>query len=331
MASCPITGENAQVEADGDAELINSARTNGRYRVSRTAIPMLAALTVAERMRLVTWIVNQRRFGEGVPEISSETVRAAKALPRMRTAARRDRFFLAMMRAEPTPGFRFGLGEAVSEGGTYTDRLCAWLECDPRDLSQFLKALSDEGYLRLEDAGFGRIFFTTKGLEKLEALEGANPESQQAFVAMWFGAEMNEPWRLAFAPGIRDAGFTPFRVDRKEHNNKIDDEIVAEIKRSRFLVADFTCGAEDVKGKQVAVPRGGVYYEAGLAHGLGMEVIFSCRADRINDLHFDTRQFSHIVWNNPAELRTALYNRIAATVKEAPGAPGRGKGSIDPA
>lgn len=148
---------------------------------------------------------------------------------------------------------------------------------------------------------------------------------------MWFGEEMREPWRLGFAPGIRDAGYEPFRIDSKEHNNKIDDEIVAEIKRSRFLIADFTCGAEIVKKQAIAIPRGGVYYEAGLAHGLGMEVIFSCRRDRINDLHFDTRQFAHIVWDEPADLRAALYNRIAATVKEAPGAPGRGKGSVDPA
>ena len=32
----------------------------------------------------------------------------------------------------------------------------------------------------------------------------------------------------------------PVRIDQKERLNKIDDEIIAEIRRSRFLVADFT-------------------------------------------------------------------------------------------
>ena len=46
------------------------------------------------------------------------------------------------------------------------------------------------------------------------------------------------------------------RIDRHEHVNKIDDEIIAEIRRARFVVADFTHG--DTGG------RGSVYYEAGI-------------------------------------------------------------------
>ena len=42
--------------------------------------------------------------------------------------------------------------------------------------------------------------------------------------------------------------------------NKIDDEIVAEIRRSKFIIADFSHGSDGA--------RGGVYFEAGFAHGL---------------------------------------------------------------
>lgn len=69
-----------------------------------------------------------------------------------------------------------------------------------------------------------------------------------------------------------------------------------------MLIADFT--------KQ----RGGVYFEAGFAMGLGIPVIWSCRSDDINNLHFDTRQYNHIVWNDYSDLRTKLVNRIKATV-----------------
>ena len=102
------------------------------------------------------------------------------------------------------------------------------------------------------------------------------------------------------------------RIDRDPSVDKIDDAIIAEIKRSRFLIADFTHGEDGA--------RGGVYYEAGYAHGLGIPVIFTCRKDKINELHFDTRQYAHIVWDSPEELRTLLRDRILARIEEGPNA-----------
>ena len=101
------------------------------------------------------------------------------------------------------------------------------------------------------------------------------------------------------------------RIDQKEHINRIDDEIIAEIRRSRFLVADFSHGDGGA--------RGGVYYEAGFAHGLDLPVIFTCREDSVETLHFDTEHYNHIVWANPEELREKLKNRILAVIGEDPG------------
>ncbi len=100
------------------------------------------------------------------------------------------------------------------------------------------------------------------------------------------------------------------RIDQKEHINKIDDEIIAGIKQSRFLVADFTHGEDGA--------RGGVYYEAGFAHGLGLPVIFTCQKDSVDKLHFDTNHYNHIVWTTPEELREKLKNRILAVIGEGP-------------
>src|SRR5262249_39657567 len=96
--------------------------------------------------------------------------------------------------------------------------------------------------------------------------------------------------------------------------NKIDDEIIAEIRRSRFLVADFTCELLEHEGKTFALPRGGVYYEAGFAQGLGIPVIWTVRSDCIDHVHFDTRQYSHVVWDDRADLRTKLRTRIGAVI-----------------
>ena len=57
---------------------------------------------------------------------------------------------------------------------------------------------------------------------------------------MWFDLSMDEAYQNGIQPAIEDAGYEAVRIDRKDHNNKIDDEIIAEIRRSRFLVADFT-------------------------------------------------------------------------------------------
>ena len=73
---------------------------------------------------------------------------------------------------------------------------------------------------------------------------------------------------------VRAAGYDPLRIDRVEHVAKIDDEIVAQIRRSRFVLADFTGH------------RGGVYFEAGFALGLNLPVIWTCRQDAVDQLHF---------------------------------------------
>lgn len=127
-------------------------------------------------------------------------------------------------------------------------------------------------------------------------------QRKQAFVAMWFNQEMEKFFNDGMRPAIEDDGTKCMRIDLKEHNNKICDEIIAEIRRSKYLVADFT-------GQ-----RGGVYFEAGFAFGLGIPVIWTVRDDDVQNLHFDTRQYAHITYSTPEELRTKLLNRIRATI-----------------
>ena len=137
-----------------------------------------------------------------------------------------------------------------------------------------------------------------------------NADSGQAFVAMWFNDEVNAAYENGVEPAIRDTGYKPMRIDRKQDVVKIDDEIIAEIRRSRFLVADFTQGKDGA--------RGGVYFEAGFAFGLGIPVIYTCREDAIDSIHFDTRQYHHTAWKDPKDLRDKLEKRILALIGEGP-------------
>ena len=142
---------------------------------------------------------------------------------------------------------------------------------------------------------------------------------------MWFSPELNEVYEKGIKLAIDDAGYRPVRIDRVNHNNKIDDEIIAEIRRSKFVVADFTSELlsrqrPDGTAYKEAFVRGGVYFEAGFAKGLGRQVIWTVRKDvaDANALHFDTRQYSHIVWEDFADLRARLSQRISATLGDGP-------------
>lgn len=56
---------------------------------------------------------------------------------------------------------------------------------------------------------------------------------------MWFDKEMDSFYQNGIKPAIEADGTKCIRIDLQEHNNKICDEIIAEIRRSNYLVADF--------------------------------------------------------------------------------------------
>ena len=117
---------------------------------------------------------------------------------------------------------------------------------------------------------------------------------------------MDEVYENGIQPAIEATGFSAKVINRDPTVEKIDDAIIAEIRRSKFIVADFTHGDDGA--------RGGVYFEAGFAMGLGIPVIFTCRGDMITKVHFDTRQYNHIVWNDLDELRRRSEERIRARI-----------------
>ena len=166
--------------------------------------------------------------------------------------------------------------------------------------------LRDElGYLsRASSPDSDGLMVSPKGFLSLES--SPNTESFVGFCAMWFSDDVRPLFDEVIEPAVRGAGYEPLRIDSKEHNNKIDDEIVASIRSARFVVADYT-------GE-----RGGVYYEAGFAHGLGLPVIFMARENTV--IHFDTRQYNTIFWkpNDLNDARDKLKNRILATLGRGP-------------
>jgi hypothetical protein len=172
----------------------------------------------------------------------------------------------------------------------------------------FLRELAEQKYIRFNEMKVEGgpqsdvLFLTTKFWEIVENLQKTEVGNKRAFVAMWFDESMKDYYKDGIKKAIEEAGYVPVRIDLQDFNEKICDEIIAEIKRCKFLVSDFS-------GQ-----RSGVYFEAGFAKGLGRPVIFTVKKNDVEKLHFDTRQYNHIVYDSPEELHNKLYNRICATI-----------------
>lgn len=143
----------------------------------------------------------------------------------------------------------------------------------------------------------------------LKALEYLKPRTEisrpgQCFIAMWFDPSMNQFFENIVKPACSEAGYEAIRVSDKEFTGEITDEIIAGIKESAFVIADFTGH------------RGGVYYEAGYAIGLGKMVIQMCNESEQGQLHFDINHRNTIFWNGTDidKFRIILVNRIRATI-----------------
>jgi len=213
-----------------------------------------------------------------------------------------------------TSSVRAGNGEYSNE--SFPDRALKaskWMgvasASSPEELAylvnDFLKA---EGFLTEKAHGSRAYTITPPGWQRIHDLRHTQSKSTKAFIAMSFAPELNEFFINGLAPGVQAAGYEALRIDRTEHNNRIDDEIIAAIRQTKFLVADFTKN------------RGGVYYEAGFAQGLGHQVIWSVRKDHLRKVQFDTRQYNFIRWQ-PDDLSgfaRLLQNRIEATIGKGP-------------
>lgn len=303
------------------------------------------------RIKVSRWVYDKNQLGE-VGHLTHEEVRKIERQERLRIDQRMERLLQCFAHL-PSHVAR-GLCYAGSYPNRYEFQIIeAATECSTEDLSEitdtteYLRRRTEEEIWKAEQSSPGLddemslshelswlvsaavesdwlekhnyyIRLTPAGVQRLEELETKAVNSEQAFVAMWFDESVNEAYEKGIEPAIRDSGYRPLRIDKKEHNNKIDDEIIAEIRRSRFIICDFTCGLIEHGGKQIAIPRGGVYYEAGFAQGLGIPVIWMCRADHIEHVHFDTRQFNHITWSTPEELCEKLRNRIGAVIGDGP-------------
>ena len=186
------------------------------------------------------------------------------------------------------------------------DYVLAWAS-NSDEFHYHLESLKDRNLINNSDSSKDsyNAYITTQGWQYLESLIRGSAENTQVFVAMSFEEEYEEVYKQAIKPALETLNYNPYRVDKDPHIEMIDSKIIAEIKHSTFVIADVT-------GQ-----KAGVYYEAGYGMGLGLPVIWAVNEKELENVHFDTRQFNHIVWqdNEYDSFKNDLTNTIKANIK----------------
>ncbi|MCY4108943.1 MAG: hypothetical protein OXG11_07945, partial [Chloroflexi bacterium] len=236
---CPIWGEPflADIMPTADHLLrVRSPRAGGDYSVSqRTHVTHLAQLNTEEKARLTTWLIDQRSRGVDCPKVTAEIVeyvRRKSPLPAHERAVRLLRFTATK---SESIGTYASIG--VDDPGVLT-----WSESSTPDEADYLvDYLRAMGWIEgtWVATGGGKFRVTVDGYFQI-AEQAKNLDSSKVFVAMWFDDSMDRIYEAGFKPAIKDAGYKPLRIDRKPDLNNIHVEIIAEIRRSKFVVADFT-------------------------------------------------------------------------------------------
>ncbi len=167
-----------------------------------------------------------------------------------------------------------------------------------------LNSMSKEGLISTINDGLhiDAFVLTSKAIDSVE--NSKSEKNKDAFIAIKF--DTNNERIEAIHKAITAAGFNPVIMNQVETNNWIMPEIFDRIKKSRFVVADFSLSCD------------GAYYEAGYAAALEKPVIhlFDKREEsEKNKLHFDIAQKSTIFYLDYKDLFERLLNRIKATIK----------------
>lgn len=134
------------------------------------------------------------------------------------------------------------------------------------------------------------------------------PREQRVFVVMSFDERFNFRWDNVIAPGVKECGLLPFRVDSKIVGDSILTEILTGISNSQLVFVDLsTLGG---------CRNGNVMYELGLAHAVRQpQEVLLFRSDS-DKLLFDITQV-RVNSYKPDEQPEKAKRQVSNAVKEA--------------
>ena len=247
--------------------------------------------------KVSSWIYEQNNEFNNVPEIDEEKFIAVMKMPDKKI---KEKFDFMM---------KYLANISLKKTDINYIKVACWMKDDDEQGALLTKAI-DMGYvsgIEVQGSAAGTYIISINnpklsfdGLEYVESLNEPNINSKQVFAAFYFSDEIKEIFDTEVRKAVEECGLTYTRVSSSTtaHDTTINDEIIAMIKSSRIVIADFTDH------------RNSVYFEAGYALGMKLPLIWTCRSDHADNLSFDTRQYPHILWDTADDLQQQLINRI---------------------
>jgi nucleoside 2-deoxyribosyltransferase len=305
---CPICElKNSQIKKHpkDDIDTVHCANC-GTYEVAGSAWPGLPGKLGEDKVHqaTVSYYIRKRQGSKESPCLdttSVDTILTNVSLPRV---------------AEKANLLILSIGDNLEHQGcgtylpvdssTYRAEVGA---VDTAEVGYVLSSLEKQEIIEGSDeGGFGEppeYRLTFRGWERYEELRRTTKDSRKAFMAMEFGdPELNDFFEDHFKPAVKATGFDLQKLDDEPKAGIIDVRMEVEIRNARFVVADLSHG------------NNGVYWEAGFASGLDKPVIYTCKAEKAPEIHFDTNHRHFVKWDpaNPSEAETMLKATIRATL-----------------
>ena len=263
-AQCPLWSTYAFVKQDDSGKTVASPRAGGLFRPDSSTEPKLAQLPPEEKGDLSYGIyqLNRRyrlfdRFGWLVGPLKywPEDADTVLAYQPVDLDAKHLEFLLAQ---QPTTADRI-LGYmqelvrqqaqnrttliSLPSNGTTMDLLQAAGGCrEPAgqaELEDYHVYAEQQGWIG-RNSYSGGIKVNLSGHIYVDEHTHRESLSQQGFIALWFNETVREKVAPAIEGAIQDAGYTPLLIMRDLRTHSIPDQIVHQLRQSRFVVADLT-------------------------------------------------------------------------------------------
>lgn len=291
--NCPICGNKSQEESTNRDGYHILCPKCGEFFISRTLkINLEYESNKVHNSKISSYICEQNKLFDNVPELLTTNL---DTIINQREKTIKEKFDCFMKTIS-----------TLNNGQINQNDFNHCYIYDDNELGIFYQKALEKNYIKSIKSNLLNCFLYQgicfDGLEYIESLAQTNENSKNVFAAFCFKTELQEIFDNDVKEIVEELGLNYTRVSSSttDTNKTINDEIIGKIKSSKIVIADFT-------GQ-----RNSVYFEAGLAMGLNIPVIWTCKKEEEKELSFDTRQYPHILWETKEDLKEKLRNRIKA-------------------
>jgi hypothetical protein len=302
--TCDVCGSPANCNENGYYLMVDCSRC-GDFQVGREdKINWLPISDDEQRRALASYLIRRMQGSKRRPTLADEFFSSLSQRTLPMPTEMSDNLLLSIAeRIGGRPGRPISLnhGEDLSLAASIG-------AADGEDVLWAVRNLDEQNLIKGKWLNcFTNGWVTARGWERIEELKRAHVASRYAFFARQFkNDDLDNLYENCLRQAVADTGYVLHTVTQKAGH--IDAIIEDEIRRCRFLVADLTD------------TNAGAYWEAGLAEGLGKDVIYICR-DGVRT-HFDTDHRRTVRWDltkldeTAKRLKAVIRNTLLGDAKQ---------------